>query len=283
MGKRFKNKNAVVTGASRGIGAAIAERLAAEGANVAVIARTLDKHPYLSGSLNETLDTLNQYGSGHQKIVADISDENDRLRAIAEAQTGFKGHVNILVNNAAAAMYKPISDYSLKHRRLMAEMNMHAPVDLAQAVLEGMKEAGEGWILNLSSASSRLEPGPPYRPEETAYTIGVYGATKAALNRLTNTMAVELYEHNIRVNAVQPVAAVLSEGADHMLGDTLRPDQLESMEAMVEAAIALCDCEKERTGFVYDSLALLEELDTAVMTLDGSRPFEGGFRPLPKS
>lgn len=279
MSDRFAGKNAIVTGASRGIGAGIAERLAAEGAKVAIVARTKDSHEYLPGSLNETLSLLE--GKGHASLVADLADPEIRETIIPQAREALGGPIDILVNNAAAGMYKPLLEYSLKHRNIMVQMNMHAPVDLAQAVVPDMKERGEGWIVNLSSASANLEPGPPYREGEMPYIIGMYAATKAALNRLSNSMAIELYPLNIRLNAVQPEAAVLSPGADLMVGDILRPDQIESMESMVEATIALCDCEIERTGKIYSSLDLLDELNIPVMNLDGKEVFPGGYRPLP--
>lgn len=280
MSNRFEGKNAVVTGASRGIGAGIAQRLAAEGANVAIVARTKDSHPYLQGSLDEVMSIMETYGKGHTQIVADIADPSIRAEIIPKAQKGLGGPIDILVNNAAAAMYKPLTEYSLKHRDIMVQMNIHAPIDLAQAVLGDMKKTGEGWIVNLSSASTKLEPGPPYRESEMAYIIGMYAATKAALNRLTNSMAIELHPHKIRLNAIQPVAAVLSPGAELVTKNTLTPDQIESIEAMVEATIALCDCEIDRTGNIYNSLDLLDELKTTVMTLDGKGPFPGGYRPI---
>ena len=89
--------------------------------------------------------------------------------------------------------------------------------------------------------------------------IGLYGATKAALNRLTNAMGVSLYGSGIRVNAVMPRAAVLSEGADVLVGGLLRPDQMEPMETMVESVLALCDCDPDCTGRVFVSVDLLAE------------------------
>jgi NAD(P)-dependent dehydrogenase (short-subunit alcohol dehydrogenase family) len=164
--------------------------------------------------------------------------------------------VDILVNNAAAAIYQPPETYSLKHRRLSMEVNYHAPADLMQALVPHLTEAGQGWIVNLTSSAARHTSGPPF---VVGVQIGLYGATKAALNRLTNAMGASLYGTGVRVNAVMPRAAVLSEGADILVGDLLRPDQMESMESMVEAVLRLCECEPERTGQVYVSLDLLAE------------------------
>ncbi len=166
------------------------------------------------------------------------------------------GGVDILVNNAAAAIYQPPETYSLKHRRLSMEVNYHAPADLMQMLVPQMVEAGEGWIVNLTSSAAGHTPGPPF---VVGVQIGLYGATKAALNRLTNAMGASLYGTGVRVNAVMPRAAVLSEGADILVGDLLRPEQMEPMESMVEAVLRLCECGVERTGQVYVSLDLLAE------------------------
>ena len=280
MSKRFEGRNAVVTGASRGIGAAIAERLAADGANVAIAARTLDKHPVLPGSLNETLAKLNSYGGTHASIVADMGDPESREGLIAKAKEQLGGTIDILVNNAAAAIYMPLAEYPLRRVRLMMEINLLAPLDLTQQALPDMIEAGEAWVVNLSSATANYEPGPPYRQSELLEVMGIYGASKAALNRMTNAFSVETHKHSIRMNTVEPKAAVLSEGADIKVGDMLAPEQIESMEAMVEAAVFLCDCEQDFTGRVCSSLDLIEEQNLTVMTLAGDEPYPGGIRPI---
>lgn len=280
MSKRFEGKNAVVTGASRGIGAGIAERLAADGANVTIVARTLDKHPVLPGSLNETLEKLNSYGGTHASIVADMGDPESRENVIAEAKQQLGGPIDILVNNAAAAIYQPLAEYPLRRSRLMMEINFHAPLDLSQQALPDMIEGGEGWIVNLSSATANHEPGPPYREGDLVEVMGIYGASKAALNRMTNAFAVEMYDKGIRINTIEPRAAVLSPGADIKVGEMLAPEQIESMEAMVEASVFLCDCDKDYTGKVCSSLDLIEEQTLTVMTLGGDEPYPGGIRPI---
>jgi citronellol/citronellal dehydrogenase len=176
------------------------------------------------------------------------------------------------VNNAAAGVYGSLVDYPLRRRRVMFEVNVHAPIDLAQAAIPGMRRCGEGWIVNVSSGSARLAAGPPFRREGLALVNGVYGATKAALNRLTNALAVELYGTGIRVNTVEPQAAVPTEGALAHLGDTIRDIPVEPMESMVEATLYLCRCPQDHTGRIDVSRDLLATTGTKVMTLDGTRP-----------
>ena len=259
MTKRFAGRRALVTGASRGIGAAVAEALAVDGADVAIVARTLDTHPTLPGSLNETASRLRAHGAKVSVVVADMADEADRARIVQEATDGLGGGIDILINNAAMAMYQPNADYPLRRRRKTFEVNFHGPIDLVQAVLPYMLDRGEGWIVNLSSASARPTDGPPFEGRPIAAQIGVYGASKAALNRLTNAFAVELWDTGVRINTIEPRIAVLSEGAELVVGDMLTDDMIEPMEKMVEATLLLCDCPEEMTGGTYVSLDLLEQ------------------------
>lgn len=268
--RRFAGRRALVTGASRGIGVGIAERLAAEGAHVAISARTVDHHDRLPGSLNETLARLRGYGTTVAAIAADLADAEARAAIVPAAVEALGGPIDILVNNAAAAVYAPLREYPLKRRRMMFEINVNAPVDLAQAVIPAMVAAGEGWIINVSSGSARQPGGPPFKTDGVALVFGVYGASKAALNRITGAMAAELYGTGIRVNTIEPRAAVLSEGADAVMGTMLTAEQIEPLEAMVEATIALCCCPVEHTGRIEVSLDLLEREGIPVRTLDAT-------------
>ncbi len=270
MGNRFRGRRAVVTGSSRGIGAGIAERLAAEGADVVLTARTLEHHEHLAGSLNETAERLARYGTKVAIVVADLTDPEDRLRVIPEAVDALGGPVEILVNNAAASIQKPLTGFSVKRRNIMFEVNVNAPLDLALAAAPAMVEAGEGWIVNLSSGSANLWPGPSVEVNPSALNISAYGASKAALNRISNGLAAELYGTGVRVNTVEPRAAVLSEGAAELVGDRLRPDQIESMEAMVEGTVVLCDCAADVTGRITVSLDNIDEWGLTVHDLDGT-------------
>ena len=261
MSGRFAGRNVLVTGASRGIGAAAATRFAAEGAGVAIVARTVERHDHLAGSLTETAEQIRTFGGRVAVIAADIADEQARARIVPEAVDALGGPIDVLVNNAAAAMYAPLRDFPVKRRRIIFEVNVHAPLDLAQAVLPAMVERGEGWIINLSSGSARPIPNS---------TMAVYGASKAALNRITLGLAFELADTGIRVNTVEPRAAVMSEGAAALVGDTVRADQLESMEEMVEAIVALADCPAGLTGRTCVSLDVIDELHLTVHALDGA-------------
>jgi NAD(P)-dependent dehydrogenase (short-subunit alcohol dehydrogenase family) len=153
-------------------------------------------------------------------VAADLADPSDRLRIVPEAVVALGGPIDVLVNNAAAGIHMAMAEFPHKRRRIMFEVNVEAPLDLAQAVVPAMREAGEGWIVNLSSAAARPVPGPPYVPGAMPGN-GIYGATKAALDRATNALAAELWGTGIRINTLDPVKPVASEGAIAHLGDHL--------------------------------------------------------------
>jgi NAD(P)-dependent dehydrogenase (short-subunit alcohol dehydrogenase family) len=274
-----KGLTALVTGASRGIGAAIAHRLAAEGAEVAVVARSLESHPHLPGTLRKTVEGIRALGGRAVAIQGDLSDTNARRR-IADEALGKLGHVDILVNNAAAAYYMPFERYSEKRFRIAVELNVHAPFGLAQQLLPQMRRRRRGWILNVSSATAALPVGPPFDAFAKAGGALLYGLTKAALDRFSVGLAAEVYEDGIAVNSLSPVAAVKTEGAEALqMIPPDRPDLIEPLEVMVEAAIALCTGDpRTLTGRVVCSRPLLRELGRTPRTLDGSREFheEGG-------
>jgi NAD(P)-dependent dehydrogenase (short-subunit alcohol dehydrogenase family) len=254
-------RTALVTGASRGIGAAIARRLAAEGAAVAVTARTLDARGPLDGTLHETVAAIEADGGRAVAIGADLTDADDRGRIVPQAQTAL-GPVDILVNNAAAAFYLPTAEMSLKRRRLLFELNVHAAIDLAQAVVPGMRARGRGWIVNISSATAHHPEGPPFAAgHKLGATSTVYGATKAALERLTTGLAAELHADGIAVNSLAPVAAVRTPGAEALVGDVMdaNPGLVEELDFFVDAALALCTCDPATcTGRILSSRQVLQ-------------------------
>ncbi|MEI2637389.1 MAG: SDR family oxidoreductase [Microthrixaceae bacterium] len=268
--RRFVGRRAIVTGASRGIGAGVAERLAAEGASVALVARTGEPGTKIAGSLRETADRLADHGVLVAVVVADLTDEQDRARVVPAAVEALEGPIDVLVNNAAAAVYAPVVEMPLRRRRLLFEANVHAPLDLVQAVVPAMAAAGQGWIVNLGSRTARHWSGPPFDLGVTGTTTSVYGASKAALDRISNGLAAELFDVGIRVNAIAPRGAVMSEGAEALVGGRIDPEKIESLEHMVEAVVALCCCGPEVTGQSRVSDDVLTDFALDVRGLDAA-------------
>jgi NAD(P)-dependent dehydrogenase (short-subunit alcohol dehydrogenase family) len=265
-------KVALITGASRGIGAAVAERFSAEGARVGLVARTRDKHPQLGGSLNETLARCRSHGANADMIVADLADPEEWSRIGPKVAELLGGPVDILVNNAAASIYRPIADYEPADMRQTFEVNVIAPVGLIQSVLPGMVDRQAGWVINLGSATAEYDQGTPGvapQPGGLSSTLAVYAASKAALNRLTFSLAQELRGTGVRVNSIAPKSAVFTEATGVAFGGKPDPKFLEPIEAMTEAVLLLARCPEDMTGGTFRSLALLEATGTKVMSLDG--------------
>jgi citronellol/citronellal dehydrogenase len=258
-----RGKVALVTGASRGIGAAIAERFAAEGAYVIITARSLDSGPgHLDGTLNEVLAAIRASGGDGIAIQADLTSAESRA-AMVERIGRDVGAVDILVNNAAAAFYMPFTAFSASRLRVASAINFEAPWDLCQRLVPGMRARGRGWILNLTSYAGDMPRGtPPFDAFHQSGGALLYGATKAALNRFTAGLAAELYADNIVVNALAPLQMVITPGVKAMGIDKSSPGVVvEPVEAMAEAALALCTSGVDGlNGRIARSLLLLQEL-----------------------
>ncbi len=226
---------ALITGASRGIGEALARRFAMEGAKVVVSARTLDPDAHaLPGSLNETVNHINRAGGQALAVQADLSRTEDRQRLVATAKDAF-GAVDILVNNAAITYFIPVETFPEKRYRLMFEVQVIAPFELAQLVLPDMKARGRGWILNISSHAA-LHP----RKDAPGGGGTVYGMCKAALERFTTGLAQEVYSHGIGVNVISPGLVATPGVIHHRLITERNKDRVTPVEHMAEACLRLC-------------------------------------------
>jgi citronellol/citronellal dehydrogenase len=266
---------AFVTGASRGIGRALARRFAAEGASVVLCASRMGAHGKLAGTLEQAVSEIQAAGGKAAAVAADLSQAEARGDLIARASEAF-GPIDILVNNAAGARMTLPSQATTEDRSFMFDLNVNAPVDLAQQAIPEMKARGGGWILNISSATA-VQPVVPYRDsKQNAWIIGPYGASKAALDRYTVALAHELAEHDIFVNAMAPVAIVLTQGADYVRDIARRnPDMVEPVEMMAEAALELCT--GRHVGRVVYSRDIVHSVGRKVHSLDGSQVLGDAF------
>jgi citronellol/citronellal dehydrogenase len=248
---------ALVTGASRGLGKAIAQRFAAEGATVAITARTLDPDPKYQGSLRETCEEINAAGGTAIAVQADLSSSEDRERLFAHVVETI-GAPDILVNNAAVTFLRPLDGFPEKRARLMVEMHMIAPLHLTQLAIPAMRQRGSGWVLNLTSVGGDLPDGPPFSDFDTEAGFGMYGTVKAGMNRLTKGLAAELYRDGIAVNAAAPSNPVATPGAGAL---DLAKSGTESIELITETVFRLCTGDpKTLTGRIAHTEPFLREV-----------------------
>ena len=250
-------KVALVTGTSRGLGKAIAKRLAGEGATVALTARTMEPDPKYQGSLQQTLDEIQAAGGSAIAVQADLSRAEDRERLFSEVVERV-GAPDILVNNAAVTFLRPLDEFPDRRVRLMMEMHVLAPLHLTQLAIPAMRERGSGWVLNVTSVGGDLPGGPPFAEFDRTAGFGVYGTVKAALNRLTKSLAAELYDDGIAVNAAAPTNPVATEGAGAL--DLAKADT-EDIALITQTALLLCTGDpKVLTGRIAHTQEFLREV-----------------------
>ena len=259
MGK-LDGKVTVVTGASRGIGQAIAELFGAEGAKVVCAARTINEgdHPMLEGSLTTTVSRIEAAGGEATAIQANVSEEDDCNLLIEQAKEAY-GPVDVLVNNAALNYFIPVVDYPASRWIRSFAVNVHGPFMLSKAALPDMIERGSGAIVNISSGSAI---GPGRGPYDADGTGGVmYGATKAALERMTQGLAQEVHEHGVTVAAVSPSQVVPTPGTIFFkLVSGMDDPRGESPELMARATLLLASEPPEKVnGRVTYSQQILKE------------------------
>lgn len=260
MGKLDK-KVAIVTGASRGIGKSIAELFASEGARVVCSARTLreGEHP-LEGSLETTVAGIKKSGGEASAVTCDVSTEADCEKLVNETHKLY-GPCDVLVNNAALTYFIQVKDFEPKRWMRSFAVNLHGPFMLSRLVLKDMIPRKSGSIVNISSGAA-IGPGRgPYTSENVFRGSVCYGAEKAALERMTQGLAEEVYEYGISVTCVSPSMVVVTPGTihHHLVSGKEDPNG-EPPEWMARATLLLATEPLDKvTGRVTYSQVLLKE------------------------
>ena len=273
MNQLLSGKTALVTGSSRGIGRAIAQRLAAEGAIVAVTARAYQPSrsrragliSAMPGTINETIALIENAGGSAFGLTADLEDAEAR-DGLVDAVLDRTGRIDILVNNAGFADYALVEDMSMEIFDRTVEHYLRMPFVLTKAAVPHMRKQRGGWIVNIGSVTG-VAPVRPYREYNKTSGDVIYASCKAALHRFTQGAAAELLDANIAVNCVGPSTAVRTPGAAQLIPESF---PTEPVEYLAETVLAMCHLPAaQRTGLVAFSLHYPWSQQLPVHSLDG--------------
>ncbi len=283
MAGRLNGRVAIVTGASRGLGRSIALAFAAEGASVAVAARTEQVwNDRLPGTIGDTVAEIEAAGGRALAVRADLLEPGDTTALVETTRQAF-GPVTILVNNAAftapgrppkpgvaapptnladappaktvRADWPGFIETPVGAFRRHFEIALFAAYELMQLAATDMIDAGFGSMVNITSGASRMPGGGPY-PDRSGGVLPGYGGSKAGLEHLTQCAAFELQDHNISVNALSPSNAIMTPGVAYYSRNF---DEYGSAGDFAEAALRLALAEPELvTGRVLGHLDVLD-------------------------
>jgi citronellol/citronellal dehydrogenase len=247
----LKGKTVFVTGASRGIGLAIALRAARDGANIVVVAKTTEPHPKLPGTIHTAAEEIEKAGGKALPIALDIRDDQAVQAAVRQAADEFGG-IDILVNNASAINLTGTLATPMKRFDLMFGVNVRGTYCCSQACLPYLKKAANPHILTLSPP---LNMKAKWFKDHVAYTMAKYGMSMCVLG-----MAEEFRADGIAVNALWP-RTVIYTAALAMLGGLVKPENCRKPEIVADAAYAILNRDSRRyTGnFAIDDEVLAAE------------------------
>jgi citronellol/citronellal dehydrogenase len=243
----LSGKTLFITGASRGIGKAIALRAARDGANIVIAAKTDGPHPTLPGTIHTAADEIRAAGGEALPLRVDIRDEARVQEAVAEAVAAFGG-IDILVNNASAIFLAGTLETPMKRFDLMWGVNARGTYVCSQACLPHLLEAQNPHILNLSPP---LHMEAVWFKNHVAYSMAKYGMSLCVLG-----MAEEFRSRGVGVNALWP-RTVIATAAIKMLGDVVDIAMCRKPEILADAAHCILTSDsRETTGnfFVDDEI-----------------------------
>jgi citronellol/citronellal dehydrogenase len=252
MNTSLTGKTVFITGGSRGIGKAIALRLAQEGANIAIAAKTIEPHPKLEGTIYSVAAEIEGVGAKALPLQVDIRDEDGVKKAVAQTVKTF-GCIDILINNASAINLTPAESIEPKRFDLMHSINVRGTFFTCQACIPHLKKSGNGHILNLSPP---LNLASKWFASHLAYTISKYGMSMIVLG-----LAEELKKYSIGVNALWPRTTIATAAVQNLLGGDFIVQRSRKPLIVADAAYAVLKKNAaECTGnFFFDEDVLREE------------------------
>jgi citronellol/citronellal dehydrogenase len=224
--RNLANRTLFITGASRGIGKAIALRAARDGANIVVAAKTEQQHPKLPGTIHSTVEEIHAAGGQGLALKVDVRDDDSVDAVVAEAVRHFGG-LDILVNNASAIQLQGTGELPMRRFDLMFDVNVRGTYTTTRACIPHLLKSTNPHVLNLSPP---LNLNPAWFKHHVAYTMSKYGMSMCVLG-----MAEEFRREGIAFNALWP-RTVIATSAINLLGGSVVPENCRTPEIMADAA-----------------------------------------------
>ncbi len=222
------NKTVLITGGTRGIGKAIAKRLARAGANIAIVGKTAEPHPKLEGTIYTAAEEIAKEGPGKVlPLQGDIRYEDSINEFVATTVNTFGG-IDILINNASAISLTPTEQTEWKRWELMHGINVRGTFFVCKACIPHLKKAHNPHILNLSPP---LNMDPNWFSNHLAYTMSKYGMSMVVLG-----LAAELKPHRIAANALWPRTTIATAAVQNLLGGDFLIQRSRTPEIVADAA-----------------------------------------------
>lgn len=221
---------AFITGGSRGIGKAIALRLARDGWNIALAAKTAEPHPKLEGTIYSAASEVEAFGAKALPLQVDIRDEAQIQHAVTKTVETFGG-IDVLINNASAINLSPAETIEPKRFDLMQRINVRGTFFTSQACIPHLKKSSNPHILNLSPP---LNLAPKWLAQHVAYTMSKYGMSMIVLG-----LSEELKKYNIAVNALWPRTTIATAAVQNLLGGDAIIQRSRTPQIVADAAYAI--------------------------------------------
>lgn len=263
----FQNKTVFITGASRGIGKAMAMRLAKEGANIVVAAKSVTEDPRLGGTIYSAAEEIEKTGGKALPIQLDIRNNEQVLEAVNKAAEFFGG-IDILINNASAISLTPIEQTEAKRFDLMHSINVRGTFFMSKACIPFLKKSTNAHILNLSPPINMIGK---WFKNHTAYTMSKFGMSMIIIG-----LSEELKKHNIAANALWPRTTIATAAVQNLLGGEALIKMSRTTDIIADAAYYILSRPSTAcTGnFFIDEQVLAEEgitdLDKYAVTPGGT-------------
>lgn len=247
----LQGKIACITGGSRGIGFAIAKKLAMNGVHVILLAKTVDPHPKLPGTLMTAVKDIENAGGKASAMQLDVRDDEAVVDTFKQIQSEF-GALHFLINNASAIFLAGTAETPMKRFDLMHQVNVRGTYHITQQALPLLKKADGAHILTLSPP---LNLQPKWFEQHVAYTMSKYGMSMCVLG-----WAEEFKDHKIAANALWPETTIATAAIQNLLGGDILMNQSRTPEIVADAAFEIFSRDPATcTGNFFIDTAVLEE------------------------